>query len=119
LNVLVAPARYVKSRSGSLFTPAELFGGVRVDEVFWAWETNRRMGFSVTAASIGGVSAVTEVYEIEPLSSERCKLRWTFAGSHSGVLRTIEPFIARILPIVQERSLKKLEHVARERWARV
>ncbi len=92
----------------------KLFGGITFDEVFWAWETNRRMSFSVTAASVRGVSALTEVYEIVPLSSERCKLRWTFAGSHTGVLRKIEPFIGRILPIVQERSLKKLERVARE-----
>jgi hypothetical protein len=28
-------------------------GGIRVDEVFWAWKPNRRMGFSVTAASTG------------------------------------------------------------------
>ena len=27
----------------------KLAGGVTLDEVFWAWEPNRRMGFSVTA----------------------------------------------------------------------
>jgi hypothetical protein len=28
-------------------------GGIRVDEVFWAWEPNRCIGFSITAMSKG------------------------------------------------------------------
>jgi hypothetical protein len=48
-----------------------LRGGITFDEVFWAWEPNRRMGFSVNAASIGLLSGLSEVYEIAPLSSER------------------------------------------------
>jgi hypothetical protein len=62
----------------------KLVGGIRVDEGFWAWEPNRRMGFSVTAASVGWVSAFGELYEITPLSSERCTVRWTLAPSYAG-----------------------------------
>ena len=77
------------------------------------------MGFSVTAASIGRVSALTEVYEIAPLSSERCKLRWVVAASFPGWLDKIEPGIGRIFQINQRRLLKKLERVAREHPASV
>jgi hypothetical protein len=47
--------------------------------------------FSVTASSAGWVSAITEVYEITPLSREHCRLRWTFAVSLRGVLGKTEP----------------------------
>ena len=92
----------------------KLGGGITVDEVFWAWEPDRRMGFSVTAASIGWLSGLSEVYEIAPLSSERCKLRWVVAASFGGVLGKVEPGIGRIFQINQRRLVKKLERVARE-----
>jgi hypothetical protein len=91
-----------------------LVGGITLDEVFWAWEPNRRMGFSVTSASIGWVSALTEVYEITPLSAERCRLRWVVAATFPGVLGKIEPGIARIFQVNQRRLLKKLEGAALE-----
>lgn len=91
-----------------------LAGGIRLDEVFWAWEPNRRMGFSVTAASIGWLSGLSEVYEIAPLSSERCKLRWVVAASFPGALGKIEPGIGRLFQLNQGRLLKKLERAARE-----
>ena len=61
--------------------PSKMAGGIRIDEVFWAWEPNRRIGFCFAAASIGWLNALAEVYEIAPLSRERCKLRWTLAVS--------------------------------------
>jgi hypothetical protein len=59
-------------------------GGIANDEVFWAWEHNRRIGFSITASSKRWVSALSEVYEIAPLSPDNCKLRWTLAVSLPG-----------------------------------
>jgi hypothetical protein len=94
-----------------------LLRGARMDEVFWAWEPNHRMGFSVTAASVGGMSALSELYEITPLSPERCHVRWTLAQSFAGRLRTIEPVLKRGLPIAQRRMLKTLERVARDHVA--
>lgn len=90
-----------------------LAGGINLDEVFWAWEPNRHMGFSVSAASVGWLNALTEVYEIAPLSSERCKVRWVVAVSFAGWLGKIEPGIGRVFQISQMRLLKKLERVAR------
>lgn len=92
----------------------DLVHGVRMEEVFWAWEPNRRMGFSVTAASIGWLSALSELYEITSLSPERCLVRWTLAQSYAGRLRTVEPVLKRGLPTAQSRLLKALERVARE-----
>lgn len=92
----------------------KLMGGITFDEVFWGWEPDRRMAFSVTATNIGWVSAVTEIYEITPLSSERCKRRWALAFSFPGWLGKIEPGIGRVLLIIQKRLLKTLELVAVE-----
>jgi Polyketide cyclase / dehydrase and lipid transport len=95
----------------------KLVGGITNDEVFWAWEPNRRMGFSITAASKRWVNALSELYEITPLSSGHCTLRWTLAMSLPGVLGRIEPYLGRIMLMGQERMLKALERVARERSA--
>ena len=91
-----------------------MVGGHRIDEVFWAWEPNHRIAFSIAAVSVGWLSGFTEVYEVTPLSSGRCKLRWTLAVSFSGRLAMIEPGYARTLPMSQKRLLGKLERVTRE-----
>jgi ribosome-associated toxin RatA of RatAB toxin-antitoxin module len=72
------------------------------------------MGFSATAVSLGWLSGLSEVYEITPLSPDRCKLRWVVAASFSGPLGKIEPVIGRVFQIIQRRLLRKLERVARE-----
>jgi hypothetical protein len=94
-------------------------GGIRNDEEFWTWEPNRRMGFSITAASRRWVDALSELYEIAPISSECCRLRWTMAMSLPGVLSRIEPYIGRGISIAQARMLNTLERVAREHSSRV
>ncbi len=81
--------------------------------MFWAWEPNRRMGFSITASNVGRVSAFSELYEITPISAERCKLRWTLAPMNVGWVRGIEPLLKRGVPMIQGRLLKTLERVAR------
>jgi ribosome-associated toxin RatA of RatAB toxin-antitoxin module len=92
-----------------------LAGGARVDEVFWAWETNRRIGFSITASSMRWLTALTELYEITAVSSDRCTVRWALAVRLSGVYGRVEPHIGRLMPSAQNRMLKALERVARER----
>lgn len=69
-----SPKPFAKGTTRSL----TLAGGINLDEVFWAWEPPRRMGFSVAAASIGWVSAFTEVYEIAP-----CRLNVASCGGWS------------------------------------
>ena len=96
----------------------DIVGGARVDEVFWAWETNHRMGFSISATSVRWLTALAELYEITPVSTDRCKLRWTFAVRLSGPLRKIEPHIGGFMARAQNRMLKALERVAREHSTR-
>jgi len=81
--------------------------------VFWAWETNRRIGFSISASSMRWLTALAELYEITAVSPDRCKLRWTLAVRLSGVLGRVEPYIGRHMASAQNRMLKGLEHVAR------
>lgn len=89
-----------------------LTGGIKVDEVFWTWEPNRRMGFAAEGINVGWVAALAEVYEIEPLGAQRCRLRWTFAVSLSGALGKMRPVVEWVLSTVQPHLLKKLERIA-------
>jgi hypothetical protein len=104
-------------RTGTTRT-VNLVGGATIDEVFWAWEPNRRIGFSISATSFQWLSAFSELYEITVLSDDRCKLRWTLGLRLPGVLERFEPAIRRSLPIAQNRMLKSLERVVRERTSR-
>ena len=101
-----------------MLSPSEitvtLLGGISVDEVYWAWERHRRMGFSVAGINIGWIDALAEDYRLVPMSAGRCNLRWTFALSYRGP----SSLITRVLPVVQRRLLKKLERVATERSVR-
>jgi hypothetical protein len=57
---------------------------------------------------------LSEVYDITPLTSERCRLRWVVAASFSSLLGKIEPGIAKAFQVNQRRLIKKLERAARE-----
>jgi hypothetical protein len=91
----------------------EMAGGIRIDELFWAWEPSR-VGFSVAATSMGWVNGFAELYEITPLSPERCELRWTVAVSLPRISSKIEPLLGHLMTILQNHLLKALERVARE-----
>jgi ribosome-associated toxin RatA of RatAB toxin-antitoxin module len=95
-----------------------LVGGARLDELFWAWEANRRIGFSISASSMRWLTALAELYEITAVSPDRCKLRWTLAVRLSGVFGRVEPYIGGHLARAQNRMLKALERVAREHSTR-
>jgi hypothetical protein len=97
----------------------KMVGGHRIDEVFWAWEPDRRMAFSVAAVSVGWLRGCTEVYDVMPLSPGRCRLRWTLAVRFVGMRAMIEPAYARTLPMSQKPLLRKLERVTRELAASV
>jgi hypothetical protein len=95
-----------------------LLGGISVDELYWAWEPNRRMGFSIAATNIGWIDALAEDYHVIPMSAERCNVRWTFAVSFRGPSSKAELLVTRVLPAVQRQLLKRLERVAGERSVR-
>jgi len=87
-------------------------GGITIEEKFWAWEPNRSMGFAVTATSTRWLRGLVELYEITPVTSERCKMRWILAASLAGWLGRIEAGIARMFQLNQRQMLAKLEQVA-------
>ncbi|OBF98460.1 hypothetical protein A5790_03030 [Mycobacterium sp. 852002-51152_SCH6134967] len=87
-------------------------GGITIEEQFWVWEPNSCMGFAVTASSTRWLRGLVELYEITPITSERCKMRWLLAVSLSGWLGRIEVGIARMFQRNQRQMLAKLERVA-------
>ena len=89
-------------------------GGIRLDEVFWAWEPPRRIGFCVTRTNNPMISAFAECYDITSLGEvwSRRRLRWRMAMELRGPLRFIAPSMRLLLGWVQLKMLAKLEPLA-------
>ncbi len=91
---------------------ATLIGGIKLDEVFWAWEPERRMGFRITATSNPALVALLESYDVTPLGEHRCRLHWRMGMELKGPLKLIEPYMGRSLPGAMQKLMQKLERVA-------
>ncbi len=89
-----------------------LVGGVTLDEEFWAWQPERRIGFRVTAASTRTIAALLECFDIAPVGERRCKLHWRMGAELRGPWRLIEPAMRATLAPSMHRMLGQLEHVA-------
>lgn len=89
-----------------------VIGGVQLDEVFWAWQPERRIGFRVTASSTRMIAALLECFDVTPLGGQRCKLRWRMAVEFRGPIRLIAPAMRRTLASSMQRMLAELERVA-------
>jgi len=63
--------------------------GKFADELFIAWEENRRMAFCFTGTDMPGTGAFAEDYLIEPLGEECCRLVWRVAFSPLGIHRWV------------------------------
>jgi hypothetical protein len=90
-------------------------GGVRLDEVFWAWKPGSQMGFAITAASNRALKGLVELYDIVPIDDQRCRLRWEMGMELNGAMRVAEPSMPSSLLRTQTWCLKRLERVALER----
>jgi hypothetical protein len=90
-------------------------GGVRLDEVFWAWKPGSRMGFAITAASNRALKGLVELYDILPLDDQRCKLRWEMGMELNGRMSVAERSMPSSLLRTQTWCMKRLERVALER----
>jgi carbon monoxide dehydrogenase subunit G len=71
-----------------------MVGRMTVFEEFIAWEPHRRMAFRFNAASMNGVAAFAERYELEPEASDRTRVTWVMAIRPKGVSRAIVPLTA-------------------------
>lgn len=67
---------------------------MRVFEEFIAWEPHRLMAFRFNAASMDGVAAFAERYELEARSADQTRVTWVMAMRPKGVSRVIVPITA-------------------------
>ena len=89
-----------------------IIGGVRLDEVFWAWQPEQRIGFRVTASSTRMIAALLECFDVTPLGKQRCKLRWRMAAELRGPVGLIQAVIQPALAPSMQRMMAQLERVA-------
>jgi len=90
-------------------------GGIRLDEVFWAWKPGSRMGFAIVAASNRALKGLVELYDVLPLGDQRCRLRWEMAIELNGRMSVAERSMPSSLQRTQTWCMKRLEGVALER----
>ena len=87
-------------------------GGVRLDEVFWAWKPGSRMGFAITAAGNRAIKGLVELYDLLPLDEQRCKLRWEMGMELNGRISIAERSMPSSLLRTQTWCMKRLERLA-------
>jgi hypothetical protein len=85
-----------------------VIGGVRLDEVFWAWKPGAQMGFAITAASNRAFQGLVELYDFLPLDDGRCTLRWEMGMELSGPMRAVESRMPASLQRTQAWCMKRL-----------
>jgi Polyketide cyclase / dehydrase and lipid transport len=90
----------------------EIIGGVRLDEVFWAWRPEQRIGFRVTASSTRAIAALLECFDVTPLGKQRCALRWRMAAELRGPVGFVQAGIRAVLAPSMQRMMAQLERVA-------
>src|SRR5207302_1020870 len=68
-----------------------MVGKMVVDEEFIEWEPHRRMAFRFNEASMNGVSAFAERYDIEAVSAGQTHVTWVMAMAPRGISKLIVP----------------------------
>ncbi len=69
---------------------ATLMFGLKIHEVFLAWEDGARMAFIFTGSNRNlstSLEALIEDYRVEDLGDGRCRLTWTLAYNSAGFMR--------------------------------
>ena len=89
-----------------------VIGGIRLDEVFWAWKPGSRMGFAITAASNRALKGLVELYDVLPLDEQRCTLRWEMGIELNGRMSIAERSMPSSLHRTQTWCMKRLERLA-------
>ena len=88
-----------------------VIGGVRLDEVFWAWKPGSQMGFAISAASNRSIQGLVELYDFLPLDDGHCKLRWEMGMELSGRMRVAEARMPASLLRSQTWCMNRLERM--------
>jgi hypothetical protein len=90
-----------------------LIGGILLREIFFHWEDNRRVAFSVYEASVPGISKFAEEHKITVIDPDQVQLDLTVAMEPTRGGRFIMPIIYSLLklmvPVMVARYKKMLE----------
>jgi len=89
-----------------------LSGGIKLEEVFWAWEHERHMAFCVTASSNGVMRALAESYRITPIDERSCTMHWRMAAQFNGILSAAEKYMSRHFEPFMQKLMSALDQVA-------
>lgn len=73
------------------------WGGMRVYEVFTAWERGRTMAFQFEGTTQEVWTRFGERYVVDDLGGGRCRLRWTVAYEPTGVFARLHPLLRPIM----------------------
>ncbi len=83
---------------------ATLMFGVKIHEVFLAWEDGERMAFIFTGSNknlSSSLESLIEDYRVEDLGDGRCRLTWTLAYTSAGFMKHFawagKPFVGFFL----------------------
>lgn len=91
-----------------------LSGRIQVDEVFWAWEAPKRVGFYVEKTNSRLLRGLAECYDVTPIDADRCTVRWRMAIKLNRPLTFLERYMRLSLGTALERLLSGLEREARK-----
>ena len=102
---------------------ATLAGGVKIHEVFLAWDVGERMAFYFTGSNWNlpalGLEGLIEDYRVTDLSDGRSRLVWTLAFGGVGVARFFQPLARPLINFFLRRILQGLvRYVAKGDHAR-
>lgn len=94
-----------------------LAGNQAVKEVFFIWKENQQVAFYVDEATINGIEAFGENYEISVLPDGRTQLIWTVAIEVSGIGKLFIPVSRFFMTLTFKRWLKKYAQLLEQgRW---
>lgn len=94
-----------------------LAGNQAVKEVFFIWKENQQVAFYVDEATINGIEAFGENYEISVLPDGRTQLIWTVAIEVSGIGKLFIPVSRFFMRLTFKRWLKKYAQLLEQgRW---
>ncbi|MCA2244775.1 SRPBCC family protein [Mycobacterium sp. WUMAC-067] len=91
-------------------------GGIVAEEVFLAWDVERRMAFRFTKCSASAFVLFAEDYRLDP-TSDGCRLTWSVVIEGNGVLGHVLPRLAPVMNRVLRRFLINLRRFTDARYS--
>ena len=83
--------------------------GKFADELFIAWEQNKRMAFCFTETDQAGTDAFAEDYQLTDLGNGRCKLVWRVAFDPAGISKLVFMLIPFVINGVFKKAMAEFK----------